>query len=117
MQIRTLETVCSPEQFHHCHHHLLPSSTCLLKTRVGQSGQAVGPEALGGPSSLQLARKMRVETQAQAPGVTRLHVWGGTLSPPLATPPPGFLKWNRSQYQGWWKLHIPSSNRRERSIY
>ena len=40
MQIRTVETVCSPEQFHHRHNQLLPSSTCLLKTRVGQSGQA-----------------------------------------------------------------------------
>ena len=52
----------------------------------------MGPEALGSPSLLQLTQKVRVETQAQAPGITGLHGWGGTLSPPLATPPPGFLE-------------------------
>lgn len=77
----------------------------------------MGPEALGSPSSLQFTQKVRVETQAQAPGVTGLHSRGGTLSPPLATPPPGFLEVDRSSNRAGGNFYILSPNRTERSIY
>lgn len=79
MQIRTLETVCSPEQFHHCHHHLLPRSACLLRKRVASQGQgSMGQKPWAAPLCCS-SPKSEGGNPGPGSGITGLHGWGGTL--------------------------------------
>lgn len=67
-------------------------SACLLRKRVSQSRPgSMGQKPWAAPLCCS-SPKSEGGNPGPGSGVTGLHGWGGTLSPPLATPPPGFLE-------------------------